>query len=127
MVQITNTIINGAEAERVIAITDHELKDKSRQFFFYFDIYYFDMEGNDITYQVNKPNNFWRIGDEPIAARDLETMQPVFEEVGGVEVPKMDNAVTLLRQWIKVVPYYSLIEFYIHNLDQVDHFFDLDK
>ena len=127
VVQITNTIINGAEAERYIAITNHELKDKSRQFFFYFDIYYFDVEGNDITYQVNKPKDYWRIGDELIAERDLQTMQPIMETVDGVEKVKMGNAVELLRQWIGVVPYYSLLEFYIYNLDTVDHYFDLDK
>ena len=134
VVQISNEIINGNEAERYVAFESHELKDRSKQYFFYFKIYYFDLKGNDITHKIATPKNFWRIDDSmQIAVRDLQIFEKIEEDVldeegnpTGEKQIKMDNAVKLLRQWINIAPYPVLISQYALNLDQEDKFFDLD-
>lgn len=132
--QLTDEVINGNPAKRVLYVWDYRFNEVHGNYTFYYKILYFNEDGVNITTQVAEPKFKWIIDKSmQVYVRDFEQENyppkefikvdeegnPVLDEEGNpIKEFRKERADIQLRQMATLQPLPTLVEFYAHDLDK---------
>lgn len=124
VVRLKQETINLNPAEKVFVLHKSVIDEEQNVYIFEFKVHYFNMDGDEITQELNsQKDNFIITPNMEIAERTFPDFEPVMVEVedeeGNVTLEiKKSNAIKLLKNWAAEYPLPTLIEFYVYDRDE---------